>query len=695
MKSLLFQILPSFLVSSAFSQGIIRGQVQDSQAKGIPYANVLLRSESDSLLIKGAISEETGIYSFLDIPKGEYFIEISFEGYSKSYTPVFSFSGTETLNIEAILLMEDTKSLDEVMVVATKPLFEMEMGKMVINVSSSVTIAGFSAIDLLERSPGVIVNRQNNSMTLAGKNGVIILINGKRYRMPPEAAFQMLAGLNSSDVEKIEILTVPPANYDADGDAGFINVVMKRNNGILGTNGSLTVGQGYGSGFQSNLSLNINHQGPKFSWFGLLTPSIINQVGIWESQRNNNNGFEDVSINSVSNDRNSNRKAVNYQVGFDYYIGKNTTLSALVSGYENRLNMDAPTVTEAMFSTSPDTLVNMILTEKNNWSHIMGNINLHHTFKNGHIISADLDYLTYSNSNPTAYEMDFYLNPNDFLYSEEFRISKETPIDMWVGSANHSAKIGESIKVDSGIKGTFSELNNQVVFEKNMGSEWVVNPTFSNEGLLKEDILAAFSTAAITVNDKTTLNAGLRYEKTKTNLTASTGEVLVNRHYSDLFPSIQFAREINTNSMLTMGLSRRITRPSFNQMAPWVIFSDRYTLFSGNVNILPTYTRNIKGDYSFKSYLISAQYSHDKNSIASFQPSVDEETNIALLRTENIDQMKTISLMLAFPVQPKSWWEIQNSITANYQQVISELDEEAYNVDQLGLEIISNHSFSL
>jgi hypothetical protein len=200
MKILLLQILLFVMVTSAFSQGIIQGKVTNLQSNEVPYANVLLRNLPDSTLIKGAITDESGVFSFSNIPKGEYFIETSFLGYTKAYSPLFNFSGVEKHDLDPITLTEEASNLEEVTVSATKPLFEMEMGKMVVNVANSVTSAGFSVIDLLERSPGVMVNRQNNTMSLAGKNGVVILMNGKRFRMPVEAAFQMLAGLNSSDV---------------------------------------------------------------------------------------------------------------------------------------------------------------------------------------------------------------------------------------------------------------------------------------------------------------------------------------------------------------------------------------------------------------------------------------------------------------------------------------------------------------
>ncbi|MCS4435168.1 TonB-dependent receptor domain-containing protein [Aquiflexum gelatinilyticum] len=694
MKVFLIMIVMFFFVSAGFSQGIIMGKVHDTQSKGIAFANVLLKSVPDSLLVKGIISDETGNFIFSEIPKGEYFVEVFIMGYSKSYTPGFNFSGTEKNELEGITVVEEAQNLEEVTVNATRPFFELEEGKMVVNVANSISAAGLSVIDVLDRSPGVMVNRQSNSLSILGKNGVVILMNGHRFRMPLEAAYQMLAGLNSSDVEKIEIITVPPSNYDADGDAGFINIVMKKDNATVGTNGSVTIGQGYGSGYNGNMSFSLNHQGPKFSWFGILSATYVDQVAEWEQFRGNNNGFEDISIDTYT-DRFSTRKSINYQAGFDYKLATNTILSGLVSGYNNRWDMTAPNVTKSSYSISPDTLIKMTTVEVNKWSHIMGNINLQHTFQNGQVISTNVDYLTYKNSNPSWYTIMNYDESNDLISSEEFRITKDTPIDLWVADLNHSMKIGKSVAVESGLRATFSQFTNTVIFEEKLGSDWMIDPNFTNDGLLNEDILAAFSTAKIEFDDKTTLNAGVRYENTKTNLTTVSGEEIVDRHYGDFFPTAFLSRKINDNNLVQVSYGRRITRPTFNQMAPFVFFSDPFTFFAGNENILPTYTNTFKTDFSHKSMIFFVQYSQDKNVIASFQPTLDEETNTVFLKTENLDQSQTVAMMVAFPLKVTSWWEMQNNFTFNYQKVNSELNGEIYEVDQKGLQVVLTNTFPL
>lgn len=357
--------------------------------------------------------------------------------------------------------------------------------------------------------------------------------------------------------------------------------------------------------------------------------------------------------------------------------------------------MTAPNVTNSIYSISLDTLARMTTVEVNEWSHIMGNINLQHTFQNGHVLSTNLDYLTYQNSNPSWYTIMNYDESDDLINSEEFRISKDTPIDLWVADLNHSMKIGKSVAVESGFRATFSELSNTVIFQENLGSEWNIDPDFSSDGLLNEDILAVFSTAKIQFDEKTSLNAGVRYENTKTNLTTVSGQKIVDRHYGDFFPTTFLSRKINDNNLIQVSYGRRITRPTFNQMAPFVFFSDPFTFFGGNENILPTYTNTFKTDFSHKSLITLIQYSRDKNLIASFQPTLDEETNTVFLRTENIDQSQTVAMMVAFPLKITSWWETQNNFTANYQKVKSELNGEKFEVDQKGLQVVFTNTFNL
>jgi len=614
-------------------------------------------------------------------------------GYAKSYSPVLSVGSGDDINVESIILDEDVQQLDEIVVKAEKPLYELESGKMVINVKSSITAAGNSAIDVLEKSPGVLVNRQNDSFSLGGKDGVIVLMNGKRSRMPMSAVYQLLEGINASDIEKIEIMTIPPANYDADGDAGLINIVMKKDL-ATGTNGSVTTNIGYGSGPRAGGSLNLSHRAKKFSLYGNYSYNYNEQNQQLNFYRNTINSMEEVTSASES-DRETSRGAHNYQLGFDYYLSKKTILSGLVGGYDNKFKRESLTISEFQYTISPDTLIDIFSTETNHWQQFMGNINIQHTFSEGQVLNMDLDYLTYQNSNPSYYDNQYTDINGNPVKSTENMISKDTPIKMWVGKLDYSVKLGSSLVFESGLKGTLSSLVNNILLEDYMDGEWTKNDVFSNDTAPTENILAAYGSMKIKFDEKTSMNAGLRYEYTDTYLSTIDAEELVDRKYGNFFPTLFVSRKINDNNLAQVSYGRRITRPSFNEMAPFVLIIDPYTYTSGNANILPTITNSIKGDYSYKSFIISLQYSYDQDVIMRFQPTIDPETNIMVMTSENIDRRETVSANLTLPFHITDWWEMQNNLSGNWQQIVTDLEGSELKRNQNGFSMNTTQTFKL
>jgi hypothetical protein len=236
----LFVTLLLFIPVTVYCQSRITGVITDNKGNPLPFSNVLLMNQKDSSMIKGAIATEKGEYAFQESSEADLLLQVSMVGFKTKYSAPFNTSSKKEIVIEAISLEEDTRMLGEVEVVARKPLFEQQIDKMVVNVESSITAAGGTVLDILGRSPGVTVNQQNNTISISGKQGVLIMINGKQMRLPPAAIVQMLDGLSASDIEKIEIITNPSSKHDAQGDAGIINIVSKRNP-ELGTNGSLSL----------------------------------------------------------------------------------------------------------------------------------------------------------------------------------------------------------------------------------------------------------------------------------------------------------------------------------------------------------------------------------------------------------------------------------------------------------------------
>jgi outer membrane receptor protein involved in Fe transport len=528
---------------------------------------------------------------------------------------------------------------------------------------------------------------------LGGKDGVIVLINGKRSRMPISAVYQMLEGINAGDIEKIEIMTIPPANYDADGDAGFINIVMKKDSDA-GTNGNIMVNAGYGTGPRLGGSVNLSHRSKGISIYASYSVNYVDQLQTFDTFRESTSGSEGIT-SSTFTDRDPYRIAHNFQAGIDYSLGKNTVLGVLISGYNNLWDMESEAKSEFNYAVSADTLVDMTMTEKNHWRHFMGNINLQHSFTGGQMIIANFDYLIYDNSNPTHYLYNYYDSQGNLLKNIENRVSKETPINMTVAKLDYVLPLGSSTTIDAGIKGTFTDLTNNVAFEENVSDKWIADTLLSNYSNLIENVLAGYLALSIKFDDKTTMNAGLRYENTKTELTSVEGESIVDRNYGDFFPTLYLSRELNDNNKLQFSYGRRITRPTFNEMAPFVIFVDPYTFFAGNTNILPTYTNSIKTDYSYKSFIFSLQYSHDKNVIFRFQPKYDPENNILIIQTDNVDRRETFAGTITLPIYVNDWWTMQNNFSGNWQMIETATTSGRYARSQNAFTINSTQTFKL
>lgn len=263
-----FRLIALLLLSVqfCFGQTAIGGKVQDDTGEPLSFANVLLLKAGDSTLVKGTITEENGAFLLENIPQGQYVVSVSMMGFAPVTTEQYNIDGNLEIRLPPIVLSEGVE-LDEVVVVSKKNLYVQKIDRMVINVASSILSAGSSALEILERSPGVLVDRQNSSISLVGKSGVVVMINGKQSYMPTSGLVSLLEGMNADNIETIELITAPPANFDAEGNAGFINIVLKEQTD-LGLNGSYSLSFGVGNGNTTSDNINLNYRKNKLNIFG-------------------------------------------------------------------------------------------------------------------------------------------------------------------------------------------------------------------------------------------------------------------------------------------------------------------------------------------------------------------------------------------------------------------------------------------
>lgn len=699
MKTISIYSIGSFLLAliffnSAQAQNQIYGAVIDQNGAPLAYANVLLLQAADSSLIKGQVTSEEGTYLLDDINPGNYFVVLNMLGFQEFRTPPFSLAGKEARkDLDICTLEEDIAQLETVEVVAKKPLFEQEIDRLVINVENTITSAGSTALEVLERSPGVIVNRQSNAISISGKNGVVVMINGRINYMSSDAVVQLLAGMSADNIQKIELITTPPAKYDAEGNAGFINIVLKKNQDD-GFSGSYTLSAGYGKGETGNATSNFNYRKGKFNLYGDYAYLRNAQEQLFSFYRSVQ--LEDELVETfTSSERDPLRNNHTGRIGIDLQLSDKTVVGALFSSYDTKWTMDAFNTAKMYSNDDPTSFVNIQNVELNQWRHYGGNFNIQHTINDGETLNFDADFLYYKDNNPTDY-INSYLDENgkpDF--EEHARSGKVTPIKVGVVKLDYGRPFGENIKMTTGLKGTISRFENDVIVERLMMQNWLADPDLTNKYELNENILAAYTDFHLTLDEKTSIKVGLRYEYTNSNLSTIENENIVDRQYGRLFPSFFISREINKDQAVNFSYSRRITRPTFNDMAPFVIFMDPTTFFSGNPALQPAFANTFKVDYRIKSALFSVQYSKEDSTISRFQSQIIPGTNQQLIFAKNLKYKKTAALSVSLPFSPRPWWNMFINAAGNWQEA-GIYNEGMLNViDLKSINIYTSQTFTL
>ncbi|MGD1893549.1 MAG: TonB-dependent receptor domain-containing protein [Cyclobacteriaceae bacterium] len=635
------------------------GEVKDQNRQAVSFANVLLLHSADSSLVVGTISDAEGTFS-LEAQPGDYILQIAMIGYQAVYSSIDKSLAT-TGDLGSFLLAESTRELDEVVIRAQKPLFEKQMDRTVVNVQSSITSAGSTVLEILEKSPGVIVNRQNNSLALNGKNGVLVMINGKISRMPTEAVVQMLNGMSAANIEKIELITTPPAKYDAEGNAGIIHLVMAENTD-LGTNGNFGITGGYNSGETWGANATVNHRGIRFNTFLNYSIRSDRQVNVWRNSRFTTEDdfiWKDVNINR----REPITTVQNLQAGLEFNLNPRTDVSVLVTGY--RRNWNTTDNISSVNTVSPDSTLRTTTDarEINRWQSATASLGIRHKLTDRQQLDVSLDYLYYHQNQPSSYLRNSQLD-NSELVSEEFiAVEKQTPIHFEIGSVDYSNNVNDAFSFEVGLKGSISHFTNDVVTTRTAVGTTALDPMFTNNARLDEKILAGYTSFNWQAGTLWNVQGGLRYEYSDTYMATPEEDALVDREFGNYLPRLSLKRDLTRESSQNLALNRRITRPAYNDLAPFVYFINPSTVFSGNLALRPAISDGVDLSYQRKQWWISLKYNYIQHAIAPFQPESDPETNLQVLRTQNLKYQQSYGIHTTLPITITNWWEFRNDLS--------------------------------
>ena len=678
-------ILFLIITYTSFGQTIFSGKVVDSSKNPIPFCNVLLIDTNYSQNYVGGATDENGYFEIETNFSGSIRVKISNVGFQEYLSEKININQDNSVfELGEISLSDEAFALDDVSVLAKKLPYKREIDRTVISLENEPNTQGSSVLDILERTPGVILDRQNNSLSMLGKDGVNVMINGKMTYMPTSALVQFLNGMSSDNVKSIELITTPPSKYDAEGNSGYINIELKKRldegiNGNLSATNSFSYNdnesqRSISGGFtasspKNNINFNYSFMDNEIPGDGFFTRTYTNQTPLLETRSIFFNGVDIPSHN--------------IRFSYDYMIKQKLEIGTSITGYSSVEDQNSTT----RYEEGQDINYEFARKELKDWKNVQINLFANYKISEDTNIELSYDILDYEN----------YTNYNALFEEQienlplEIFTEKESPFDIRVSKLDFESLLLKKIKITAGIKYVKSDFTN--INSVNIDGE--IQEKYSNQSILDEHILAGYSQANFDITKKIKMQAGFRYEYTDTYVHSGFGDTFIDREYGNLFPSLCLGYKLNDFNHLNISYSKRISRPAFTDMAPMLIFLDLNTAVFGNLSLRPSYSRNYQIDYRYKSVGLSAQYSNENDVFARFSPTIDTETNFITYSPNNLDKRETITAILNFPIIPTKNWKIRYFTSLSYSEVNGLVDTRLINNSITSLRFNMNNDFNI
>jgi len=677
MKKLFSLLAATAIGMSSFAQsangGKISGSVKDGgNQKIIDAASVSLLKAKDSSLVKVAVTDNSGNFSFENLKEGNYLVLATSIGHSKTYSQAIGISSTSlSTNVGVLQLVPEEKALKEVSVSSKKPLIERKLDRTIVNVDASITSTGSTALEVLEKAPGVTVDKDGN-ISLKGKAGVVIYLDGRpSYLSGPDLA-NLLRSMTSDQLEQLEIMTNPPAKYDAAGNSGVINIKTKKNK-QFGYNGNITSGYTQGRYARFNEGFGFNYRNSKFNFFSNLSYNRNHRGQELFIVRN----FRDANTKNIKSIFDQETFMVNQnhyyssKVGLDYNLSKRSTLGVVLNGFYNPSQWSSSTNT-LIYDPAYNLTDQTTALAKNNekWKNFSSNVNFRTKLDSaGQELTADLDYIQYNATNFQPLISTYYdNNGNQKGAPEVLNANLPSNIKIYSGKVDYTLPLKKDARFEAGFKASYVTTDNNARYDSVKAAYTVMDSARSNHFIYDENINAAYVNYSRPLGKKWSAQFGLRVENTSAN-GVSKGytynaaqdkfeytETTFKRNYTQLFPTAYLQYTANEKNQFVINYGRRIKRPDYQDMNPFVNFLDRYTFEQGNPNLGPQFAHNIELSHTYKGFLTSTVNYTSTNNIIQQVLEQNDATNETFIKKANIASSKQIGLAVTANKSITKWW---------------------------------------
>ncbi len=673
----LFLFFSILVVKAQDSTGIafnIQGKIVDEQNKPVPSASITLFDQKDSSIQTTKTSDGTGFFNIATKP-GDYFLRITLVSFQEKVVPNLNIRDKD-INVGTVSLSAKAKVLNEVVVTTVKPQMKLELDKRVYTVGKDLSNVGGTASDVLNNVPSVTVDVEGN-VSLRGSSNVRLLIDGKLSALTstPDALRQLPANL----IESIEVITNPSSRYEAAGEAGIINIILKKNN-RTGLNGIFTVNAGYPSAYGG--SFNINYRKKSLNFFTTYGIDYRSTPGRGSSFQQFNNA--DTSF-AYQQNRNITRSGTSHNliVGVDYFVNEQNTLTgSFLYNPSNGINKSNITYDDLdKFGNLQQTVL------RNEREHerdkdMEASLNYRKKFAaKDHLLTADFKYVWGDEVELSDFWQGIAGAGNSILQRADNRANEHTLLFQ----SDYVHPFGEEAKLETGVRTSIRTIkNNYLLEQQNDGTEWVILPAFNNNMIYTEKIHAAYLMGSKKIKSWA-LQGGLRAELSDitTELT-KTGEINP-RSYFNLFPSASTSYELNEDNTLQISYSYRINRPRYRDLLPFSNFSDLRSLFKGNPDLNPEFTHSFEAGHLVKwnkgTFLSNGYYRYSTGVIQRFTE-VDS-TGVSYIIPINLATQDAYGLEFNLSLQLNNWWLVNSNLNlfravtnGNYKE--SDLNSDAF-----------------
>lgn len=672
MKKILIPIICCITAVSVSAQQDRKGKLTYTDQSPIAFVDIII--QDGDKIIDEISTDENGEYSIALLPGGNYIFRIEENG-SLLHSQTVIVDDNAEIGIISVAKPENV-SLKEAVVTSQKKLIEKKVDRLVFNVDQAEGAKGGNALDALRLAPRIKVDENSDAISIIGKGTVTVMIDDRLMQMSSTQLANYLKTIRAEEIEKIEVITNPPAKYDATGNSGIINIVLKNGkkdslNGSLSSSYSQQKYAGY------NVSGNINYRKGKWT----LNTNIYNGYNNWFNRSKNDITYENEFWSTSGYNKNGN-KYTGGRIGADYEINEK-----LITGFNLDLGQGDGTYDNEAITSIYDlpakTINRYITTDRRgsgwDWKYLGLNYHIIKKFDTeGKKLTFDFDYSnnvegdiakSISNefdSNWAAIGGKYQGNNTDVQQkSNRFNLSldMEHPINDW--KMNYGTRL----------RWAKDESDNLRFIKENQDADFNEDPLSTSHYQYNENILALYYSIERKFGEKWTAKAGLRYEHAGVKGFIQNENLTYKNNFDGLYPTAYVMYEASENNTFTLNYSRRVQRPFIWYLNPMRTVINDYMVNEGNPNLTPANSSNFELEYAYKDLSVSSIYYKLEENIFEQVNIVDPETKITTNKPINFGKNYSIGFSENLNLKPYKWWKLNASADVYYRKVISRIPE--------------------